>query len=62
MLNVCITYFTENKKYRSFMLIKHKDLKAVKEEAVKINKQGFKVLLEVYNKGILIYDMELNHI
>ena len=62
MLHAYIVYSTENKKYHSFMLIKHKDLEAIKEETIKVNKQGFKVSLEVYNKGILIYNLELNHI
>lgn len=62
MLHAYIVFSNENSKYSSYMFIKHKDLKEIKEEAIKRNKQGYRVSIEVYDKGKLVYSMELNHI
>lgn len=62
MLYACIVCSNENRKYNSFMFLNRKDLRKVKEEVIKLNKQGYKVSLEVYDKDILVYSMELNHI
>ena len=62
MLYACIVYSNDYEECCSYGFVNYHEIKELKKDAIMLNKQGYKVSVEVYDKDILVYSMELNHI